>query len=163
MQKPRVHSVFELKDAVGLSSVLTGTAPLKTAIEQSSIPNLFVIPCGPVPPNPGELLVASRFRELMQVLPQYFDYVIFDSPPISNVSDARVLASMCDATILVVKALSTSRHQGYSAVDYLKESHAHLAGVVLNDLDVRAVGSYYSNYYSKYSYSYSTESHKESV
>jgi len=160
MRKPRVQSVFGLTGEVGLSSVLTGTAQLKDAIHESSIPNLFVIPCGPVPPNPGELILADRFRQLTQVLPQYFDYVIFDSPPIANVSDSRILASMCDATILVIKALSTSRHQGYSAVDYLKESHAHIAGVVLNDMDVRALGSYYSYYYSKYSYAYSADSGK---
>ena len=111
-----------------------------------------------MPPNPGELIVANRFRNLVQVLPQYFDYVILDSPPISNVSDARVLASMCDATILVIKALSTSHHQAASAVDYLNGARARLAGIVLNDLDVRAVGSYYSYYYSQYAYSYSTES-----
>jgi capsular exopolysaccharide synthesis family protein len=161
MRKPRVHSVFGLKNTVGLSSVLTGTAPLKATIQQTAIPNLFVIPCGPIPPNPGELIVANRFRELIEVLPQYFDYVILDSPPISNVSDPRILASMCDATILVVKALSTSRHQGGSAIDHLRESRARIAGVVLNDIDVRAVGSYYSYYYSKYSYAYSNDSRKE--
>jgi len=161
MRKPRVHTAFELTNSIGLSSVLTGTTALKNAIEESSIPNLFIIPCGPVPPNPGELIVANRFRELMQVLPQYFDYVIVDSPPISNVSDARILASVCDGTILVVKALSTSRHQGHSAVEYLYEAHARLAGVVLNDLDVRAAGSYYSYYYSKYSYSHSRGSRQE--
>src|SRR5207244_1636600 len=120
MRKPRVHSAFDLKETTtGLSSVLTGTAALKTAIQQCSIPNLFIIPCGPVPPNPGELIVANRFRELMQILPQYFDYVILDSPPVSNVSDARILASVSDATIMVVKALSTTRHQGANAVDHL--------------------------------------------
>jgi capsular exopolysaccharide synthesis family protein len=161
MRKPRVHSVFEMKGAVGLSAVLTGTATLKSAIQDCSVPNLFVIPCGPIPPNPQELIVANRFRELTRILPQYFDYIILDSPPISNVSDARILASMCDTTILVIKAVSTTRHQGRSAVDHLRESHAHLAGVVLNDIDMRAAGSYYS--YSKYSYSYSEDSHKDSA
>lgn len=112
-----------------------------------------MIPCGPIPPNPGELIVANRFQQIVEVLRQYFDYIIVDSPPISNVSDARILASMCDSTILVVKALSTSWHQASSAVDYLRQSRARLAGVILNDLDVRAVGSYYSYHYSKYSYS----------
>jgi polysaccharide biosynthesis transport protein len=159
MRKPRVHSVFALKDTIGLSSVLTGAATLKDAILQSAIPNLFVLTCGPLPPNPGELIVANRFRQLVQILPQYFDYVIFDSPPIANVSDARILASMCDSTILVVKALSTSHHQACTAVDHLRESRARLAGVVLNDVDVRAVGSYYSYYYSssKYGPALSTE------
>jgi len=154
MRKPRVSPVFNLKSGAGLSSVLAGTAELKEAIRESSIPNLYVIPCGPLPPNPGELIVANRFRQLLQVLPQYFDYVILDSPPVSNVSDARILASLCDATVLVVKALSTSRYQVVSSVDKLFEARAHIAGIVLNDLDVRSVGSYYSYYYSKYGQAY---------
>jgi capsular exopolysaccharide synthesis family protein len=157
MRKPRVGSVFRIPNDIGLSSILTGQAALKTAIQQSSIANLFVIPCGPIPPNPGELIVANRFRDLMKVLPQYFDYVILDSPPVSNVSDARILASLADATILVVKAFSTSRHQASSAINQLTESRPRLAGVVLNDLDVKAIGTYYSYYYSKYAYSYSNQ------
>jgi capsular exopolysaccharide synthesis family protein len=152
MRKPRISSVFNLRDPIGLSSVLTGTAPLKAAIQHSPIANLFIMPCGPLPPNPGELIVASRFRQLMQVLPQYFDYVVLDSPPISNVSDARILASICDAAVLVVKALSTSRSQAMNAADQLRESQGRLAGIVLNDIDVNAAGSY-SYYYSKNPYS----------
>jgi capsular exopolysaccharide synthesis family protein len=154
MRKPRISSVFNLKQPVGLSSVLTGTAPLKTAIQDSPVPNLFIMPCGPIPPNPGELIVANRFRQLIQVLPQYFDYVILDSPPVSNVSDARILAAICDATVLVVKALSTSRHQAITGANQLRESHARIAGVVLNDLDVNAIGKYYASYYSAYTHQY---------
>jgi capsular exopolysaccharide synthesis family protein len=142
-----------MKMESGLSSVLTGTATLMEAIQECSVPDLFILPCGPLPPNPGELIVAERFQQLMEILPQYFDFVILDSPPISNVSDSRILAAKSDATILVVKALSTSRHQARGAVDHLHEARARVAGVVLNDLDVRSAGSYYSYYYSKYSYS----------
>jgi capsular exopolysaccharide synthesis family protein len=163
MRKPRVHNVFEMREMVGLASVLTGTAPLKDAIHPTSVPNLFVVPCGPIPPNPGELVVGDGFQRLMEVLPQYFDYVILDSPPVSNVSDARVLSSICDATILVVKALGTTHHSGQNAISYLREARARLAGVVLNDVDVRTAGSYYSYYYSKYSYAYSAQSSDESA
>jgi len=150
MRKPRASAVFAMKESVGLSSILTGTEGLKAAIQKSSIPNLFVIPCGPIPPNPGELIVAAAFRQLMDVLPQYFDYIIVDSPPVTNVSDSRILASICDATVLVVKALSTSRREAQTSVDQLQKAHGRLAGVVLNDVDVRAVGNYYSYYYTKY-------------
>jgi succinoglycan biosynthesis transport protein ExoP len=153
MRKPRLHTIFQLGHGVGLSSFLTGTASLKPAIQPCTVPNLFIIPCGPLPPNPGELIVAKRFEQLMQILPQYFDFVILDSPPISNVSDSRILASKCDATVLVVKALSTSRHHALGAADHLNESHGRIAGVVLNDVDLRAAGRYYSYYYSKYSQS----------
>src|SRR5262249_18267466 len=154
MRKPRISSVFNMKSSAGLSSVLTGTSDLKSAIQPSEIPNLFIVPCGPIPPNPAELIVANRFRHLIEVLRQYFDYVVLDSPPIANVSDARILASMCDATILVVKALSTSRRQAFDAVEWLHDSHSRIAGVVLNDLDVRALGGHYSYYSTKYGHSY---------
>lgn len=163
MRKPRASSVFAMKDSVGLSSVLTGTEALKAAIQPCDIPNLFVIPCGPLPPNPGELIVADGFRQLMGVLPQYFDYIILDSPPVTNVSDSRILASICDATVLVVKALSTSRREAETSLDQLKKAHGRLAGVVLNDVDVHAVGNYYSYYYSKYSYSYSDKNENQSA
>jgi polysaccharide biosynthesis transport protein len=154
MRKPRIHSVFNVKADVGLSSLLTGTASLKDAIQESLVPNLFIIPCGLIPPNPVELIASTRFRQFLELLPQYFDYVIVDSPPISSVSDARPLSSMCDATIVVIKAFSTSRHHASSAAEHLRQSHAHIVGVVLNDLDVRTDGSYYSYYNSKYAYSY---------
>src|SRR5262249_41001581 len=74
MRKPRITSVFNMKNSAGLSSVLTGTSDLKAAIQPSEVPNLFIVPCGPIPPNPAELIVANRFRHLVEVLRQYFDY-----------------------------------------------------------------------------------------
>jgi len=158
MRKPRIQSVFALNDGVGLSSVLTGTASLKMAVQPCPIPNLYVIPCGAIPPNPGELLVADGFRRLIEVLLQFFDFVVLDSPPVSNVSDARVLGSMCDATILVVKAQSTSRYQAATTVAHLRDSHVRLAGVILNELDVRA-GGYHAYYYKNYSYMTEANTH----
>jgi len=92
---------------------------------------------------------------MMDALREYFDYVVLDSPPVGNVSDARILAASSDSTILVVKAFSTSRHHARAAVNHLVDAHAHLGGVVLNDVDVRlrsyyASNSYYRNYYAGY-------------
>jgi len=152
MRKPRVHSVFALGNVTGLSSFLTGSAVLKDVLHESTVPNLFVLPCGIIPPNPGELILSSRFTQLLQVLRQYFDYVVIDSPPVANVSDARVLASSADAAILVVKAFSTSRHLAKRAADLLMQSRIRNIGVVLNDLDVHARTGYYSNYSGRYYY-----------
>jgi capsular exopolysaccharide synthesis family protein len=152
MRKPRVHSVFALGNAMGLSSFLTGSAVLKDVLHESSVPNLFVLPCGIIPPNPGELILSTRFTQLMQVLRQYFDYVVIDSPPVANVSDARVLASSADAAILVVKAFSTSQHLAQRAADLLRQSRIRNIGVILNDLDVHARTGYYSSYSGRYYY-----------
>lgn len=150
MRKPRVHSVFSLGNVPGLSSFLTGSASLKDVIHEGSVPNLFVLPCGVIPPNPGELILSSRFNQLIQVLRQYFDYVVLDSPPLTNVSDARILAGKTDATIVVVKAFSTSRHLARRAVDQLRQSRAGNIGVILNDLNVHSRSKYYSYYSGRY-------------
>jgi len=152
MRKPRVHSVFSMGNRPGLSSFLTGAAELKDVLHESSVANLFVLPCGVIPPNPSELILSSRFNQLIQVLRQYFDYVVVDSPPLTNVSDARILASNTDATILVIKAFSTSRHLAKRAADHLNASHARTVGVILNDLDVHARTGYYSYYSGRYYY-----------
>jgi capsular exopolysaccharide synthesis family protein len=154
MRKPRVHNVFSLGQAVGLSSFLAGASMLKEVIHETSVPNLLVIPCGATPPNPGELVLSPVFRRMTEALREYFDYIVLDSPPVGNVSDARILGAAADSTILVVKAFSTSRHHARNAVNHLLEARTRLAGVVLNDIDVRLrsyySGSYYKTYYSGY-------------
>ena len=116
----------------------------------------MVIPCGVTPPNPGELILSSGFRRMIDVMREYFDYIVLDSPPVGNVSDARILAVNADSTVLVIKSFSTSRHQAREAVSHLTSAHARLGGVVLNDVDVRRRSyysgySYYRTYYSGYS------------
>jgi polysaccharide biosynthesis transport protein len=147
MRKPRVHTVFGLENVTGLSSFLTGSASLQQVIHQTSVPNLFVVPCGMIPPNPGELILSNRFNRMMEVVREYFEYVIIDSPPLSNVSDGRVLANSCEGVLLVIKASATSRHAARKALDNLSESRAHTVGAILNDVDVRSRSGDYSYYY----------------
>ena len=150
MRKPRVHTIFDLQPQQGLSSFLTGTASLKDVIHETEVPNLFLLPCGIIPPNPGELILSTRFRQLMGVLEQYFDFVVLDSPPLTNVSDAQILASSSDAVILVIKSGATSRHLVKRAVARLRESRTRIAGIVLNDMNLGSRNSYYSYYSSRY-------------
>jgi polysaccharide biosynthesis transport protein len=149
MRKPRIHSVFSIGNLPGLTSFLTGSANLKDVIHDVGPANLHLLPCGVIPPNPAELIQSGRFNHLVQVLRQYFDYVVLDSPPLANVSDARILAANAEATLLVVKAFSTSRHVTKRAVENLQELKARNIAVILNDLDVRMRGnySYYSDRY----------------
>jgi len=152
MRKPRIHSVFSVGNLPGLTSFLTGSANLKDVIHDVGPANLHLLPCGVIPPNPAELIQSGRFNHLVQVLRQYFDYVVLDSPPLANVSDARILAANAEATLLVVKAFSTSRHVAKRAVDHLQELKARNIAVILNDLDVRMRGNY-SYYSDRYYYS----------
>jgi len=155
MHKPRVQGVFSLGNSPGLSAFLAGTSTLKDVIHETHIPGLLVLPCGVTPPNPGELVLSAGFRRMIEALREYFDYIVLDSPPVGNVSDARILAAAADSTILVVKALSTSRHHAREAVAHLTNTRARIGGVVLNDVDVRRRSyysgySYYRTYYSNY-------------
>jgi capsular exopolysaccharide synthesis family protein len=157
MRKPRIHAALGLGNALGLSSFLTGAANLKDVIHETAIPGLYVIPCGAIPPNPGELILSSRFARMMELAKEYFDYVVLDSPPLSHVSDGRVLANSCEAVLIVIKAASTSRHAVRKATEQLADSRARLAGAVLNDVDVRKRNSDYSYYYNKGYYNASTD------
>jgi capsular exopolysaccharide synthesis family protein len=167
MRKPRVQNVFPIASSVGLSAFLAGASTLKDVIYETTVPGLMVIPCGVTPPNPGELILSPGFRKMLEVLGTYFEYVVLDSPPVGNVSDARILAVNADSTILVVKAFSTSRHYAREAIAHLTNAHARVAGVVLNDVDVRrrsyySGSSYYRTYYSGYGgYRHSTPSSKD--
>jgi capsular exopolysaccharide synthesis family protein len=146
MRKPRIQNVFNLPgQSVGLSSFLAGASSLKDVIYKTTIENLWAIPCGFTPPNPGELILSSGFRKMLETLRDYFDFVVLDSPPVGYVSDSRILASTSDATILVVKAFATSRRQAQDAVGHLTNAHAHVRGVVLNDMDMRR-RSYYTGH-----------------
>lgn len=146
MRKPRIHAILKVPNSIGLSALLTGAAPIEDVVQITTVPNLFVIPCGVIPPNPSELLVSRTFQQMLAALSQQFDYVVIDSPPVNLVSDARILGSMVDRIVLVVRALSTSRHQVQQAVDHLSGSRNNIAGIVLNDLDAKR-GSYYSGQY----------------
>jgi capsular exopolysaccharide synthesis family protein len=155
MRKPRVQLVFPIESPSGLSAFLAGSSKLKDVIYETKVPGLMIIPCGITPPNPGELILSPGFRKMLETLGGYFDYVVLDSPPVGNVSDARILGVMADSTILVVKAFSTSRHHAREAVAHLTNAHARVGGVVLNDVDVRRRSyysgySYYRTYYSGY-------------
>jgi capsular exopolysaccharide synthesis family protein len=146
MRKPRVHSVFALGATPGLSALLAGSATIKEVLHKSSVPNLFIIPCGVIPPNPAELLMSNRFKHTLTSLSEYFDYVVIDSPPVSNVSDARIIGRSTDSTLLVVKAWETPRGAADQAVNSLIQARARVSGIVLNDIDVRTKGYHYSGY-----------------
>jgi capsular exopolysaccharide synthesis family protein len=146
MRKPRLDKIFSLRHKPGLSNFLSGSEQFKNVIHETAIPNLFVIPCGVIPPNPGELILSNRFKQMLEVLRKYFDYVVLDSPPLNNVSDGRILATTVDGVVLVVKALSTSRHVVLRSLDYLEDSRSRLIGVVLNDYNLKSKGGYYYSY-----------------
>jgi capsular exopolysaccharide synthesis family protein len=156
MRRPRIDTLFSLRNKVGLSNYLTGTEEIESVLHETQFDALSVIPCGVVPPNPGELILSARFKKMLEILQRRFDYVVIDSPPLSNVSDGRIIAAGVDGVVFVVRALSTSRHAVVRSLELLDKAHSRLLGVVLNDYDVQKKGNYYYPYY-KQSYYKSSE------
>ncbi len=149
MRRPRLHRAFGIPNDIGLTSTVVGEASIDDAIKATEVPNLSVLPCGPLPPNPAELLHAERFKKLVDLLASKFDRLIFDSPPIGAVADAVVLSTQVDATLLVLRAGKTTYEMGRRAVDGLFGVNAFVAGSVLNNLDLesQSYGYYYYYYY----------------
>ncbi len=152
-RKPRVHALFALaKPEVGLASVVDGTADLDAAIRPCDVDNLFLLPCGPRPTNPAELLAGERFAAILTDLKGKFDHVVIDTPPLLVVSDPLVVAQRADAVVLVFGITRRSRGQVERARELLADTGANLIGVVVNGVDGPA-GGYSAGAY-KYGYHY---------
>ncbi len=150
MRRPRLHKSFGVSNESGLSNLIVGEGNLEAAIKSTEVPGLFLLPSGPVPPNPAELLHTARFAELAKKLGEEFDRVLFDSPPVGAVTDPLVLANQMEGTLLVAKMFRTNRDLVERAVKSLNDANANIMGAVLNDVDIekREYGYYLGYYYS---------------
>ncbi len=149
LRKPRIHKSFGLPNDVGVSSIIVGETRLEDAIRHSELPGLDVLTCGPIPPNPAELLHTAKFQELLTLLKSKYDKVIFDAPPVGAVTDPVILGTQVDGVILIAKTGYTAREMVVHAVRTLEDARVHLLGVILNDMDISAkkYGYYYGKYY----------------
>ena len=152
LRRPRVHRVFGVDKNVGLTSLVMGKASLQEAVQPTKVDGLSVLPAGPIPPNPSELLHSNAFGQLKEDLLMRYDWVIFDSPPMGAVTDAAVLAPQVDGVLVVVRAGKTTRDSVLSAKKQLSSVSARLVGCVLNDIDVRLRGPYYRRNSYRYQY-----------
>ncbi|MBC7328861.1 polysaccharide biosynthesis tyrosine autokinase [bacterium] len=152
LRRPRVHEIFGLDREVGLTNLLVGEADTEEAVKPTEIDNLYAITCGPIPPNPAELLESERMREVLEELKQKFDIVIIDSPLVMGMADAVILSSICDGALIVARYNSTSRSALNQARKMLENVKANILGAVLNEMDVRRAryGGYYYYYYYYY-------------
>jgi capsular exopolysaccharide synthesis family protein len=155
-RRPRQHKLFGMSPAVGLASVIGGDVELADAIHTSAVPGLAVLPCGPVPPNPAELLTLPRFEELLKYISAQYDYVLIDTPPLLAVTDPCVVAARVDGVLLTLRLGNEVRPQAERARDILGTLGARILGVVVNGVDMRKGKGYgYDNYnygYGRYAY-----------
>jgi len=161
LRRPSTHTVFSFGREPGLVNVLIGELAPDHACRPTGIRNLDLLTCGPIPPNPSELLGSDRARQLLQQLRQNYDIVFLDTPPVISVIDALVLAPIAHAYVLVARANETRIEALIKARELLERVSARIVGAVLNEFDISTTyGSYYRYYrYYKY-YHYYAESDK---
>lgn len=147
MRRPRLHASTGISRSTGLSNLILGDQNYDEVIRSTDIPNLFVLPCGPTPPNPAELLMTKRFEHVLADLKQRFDLVILDSPPLQPVTDAVLLSKHTDGVLLVVRAGKTARDEIRRSARQVRGVGGNIIGVVVNELDASSRDSYYYSYY----------------
>jgi capsular exopolysaccharide synthesis family protein len=147
LRHPDLHRILDVPQTPGLSDLLVGGVGVADVIRPTRIPHLFVIPAGPVPTNPAELLFSSRFTQAMAEVGERFTHIVVDSPPMMGVSDTLVLAPRVEGVILVVRQRHTGRDAAQRAVQMLGSVRARILGVVVNHADVRSTVAGYQYYH----------------
>ncbi|WP_172448419.1 GumC family protein [Caulobacter mirabilis] len=149
LRNPSMHQVLAAENSKGLSNILAGGASLQAVVQPTSEPNLSFVACGPLPPNPAELLSGNRVSLLLEEACRHFDTVVIDGPPVLGLSDAPLLASQVGGTLFVLEAGGTRRGQARGALKRLRMGQARLLGIVLTKFNMKTTSYGYS-----YSYDY---------
>jgi polysaccharide biosynthesis transport protein len=148
LRRPRLHKSLGVSRATGLTNLIMNEVTIDDVVKTTDIPNLYVLPCGPTPPNPAELLLTKRFREILGQLQERFDFILLDSPPLLAVTDAVILSRLSDGVVLIAQAGKTIADDARNAAGQLRDVDAPILGVILNDMDLsdRRYGYYYYQY-----------------
>ena len=161
LRKPKQHQVFEVQRSPGLTDYLARDIPLEDIIKATSFVNVQVLPAGTTPPNPTEMLGSNKMKNLLTLVDDMYDFVLFDTPPIIAVSDAKMLAQRVKNVLLVVRAAKTNYQVITEAKARLEKVEAYIVGAVLNGVEMRKGYGYnyqYNYYYEDY---YSSGSKKK--
>ena len=147
LRRPTQHKHLDIPREPGVTNYLLDgkDGEFEPFLQSTSTPNLFALACGPIPPNPPELVGTTKFKALLDTLKSRYDWVIVDSPPVANLADTVVLASVCDMMVMVIKHNENDRDLVRRCVKRLRDIDTDIIGAVLNAVDVQ--GSYYNKYY----------------
>jgi tyrosine-protein kinase Etk/Wzc len=158
LRKPKIYSDFGLSNEKGVSTWLIGKDELQDVIKETPYENLFIIPAGPIPPNPSELIALDKTKELLRLLKEKYECIVIDSSPIGTVSDSFHLTSLADTCILIIRRNLTLKDLLENTVKELKISNVKSISVVINDLrpDYKRYG-----YGEKYGYNHGNEKSKK--
>ncbi len=147
LRRPALHQIFDVHGTAGFTDVMRDDSLMsRPPLQDTCVPNLFLMSSGALPPNPSELLASRRMGDVIAALQEHADIVLFDAPPVIAVTDAAVLASKVDAVLLVISAGKTKREHARQAKALLEKVNAHLIGTVLNNVKGEtSLYQYYSN------------------
>jgi capsular exopolysaccharide synthesis family protein len=162
MRRPRLHAVFGISNGEGLSTLLStelNKEAIPEVIKRDETTKLYLLPSGPVPPNPAELIGSEQMSNLLRALQDNFTHIVVDSPPIASFTDGVLIASMVDGVLLVVHSGKSSRQVVRRSKQLLNDIGARIFGVVLNNVNLRAEDNYYyyQSYYHRDNYRQSDE------
>jgi capsular exopolysaccharide synthesis family protein len=143
LRRPRQHRIFKVKNTFGLTTYLTDSVPFKDVVKPTEIPGLYLINSGPVPPNPAELLGSEKMTRFIGMMAGECDYLLFDLPPMLEISDALVLGAKVDGMVLVVWGDQTSREALKKAREKLDLLKVRTIGVIINNVSLPHHGYYY--------------------
>ncbi|MGA9771250.1 MAG: polysaccharide biosynthesis tyrosine autokinase [Blastocatellia bacterium] len=146
LRKPSTHKLLNVEHQNGLSTYLSRETEVHGLIHKLPIGNLSLLPCGPIPPNPAELLSSNKMKNMLAMLSEHYDHILIDSPPLLSVTDSVILSTMVDGVILVVHGGKSTRIAARRARQELTSVGAKIFGVVLNNLDVSRDGYDYTYY-----------------
>jgi len=150
LRRPALHRLFGMDNSRGLTTALVEGLPFAELAQPTRIPGLSLLPSGPLPPNPAELVGSNRMRErLEEAAGSAFDLVLCDSPPVIAVSDGVALAAQCDGVIVVIRAGVVAHDVIRRAIEQIEAVKGKILGVLLNDVDLKRDG-YYHAYYRYY-------------
>jgi capsular exopolysaccharide synthesis family protein len=150
LRKPTIHSYVKLSNEKGLTTILAQNEDFRSIIKDIKIDNLDIIPSGPIPPNPAELLGSQRMEKFLETVKGFYDYILIDTPPVGFLTDAAVLSTKIDGVILVIPSGRVTIELANRVKHSLQRVKANIIGVVLNKMPVNRSSYYYSNYNNYY-------------
>ena len=156
LRKPLQHKVFGLLNK-GLTNIIAMGLTFDEVVNKDVFPNLDVLPSGPIPPRPSELLGAEKMSDILKEVGEKYDFILLDLPPILAVTDAAIVGHMADGIVLVVRSGITAPEEAKEAKKRLEAGHANILGVVLNGVPTEKKGYGYGYYY----YDYYDENHEK--
>ena len=147
LRNPTVHRLFGVSNTFGVTDILTGQKSFENCVNITDVKGLHVLTCGKIPPNPSEMLASRKMRDFINNIKDNYDYVFIDAPPIGIITDAGIISTYVDGTLLVVSAGEADIEQVKISKERLDKVNANILGVVLNKYEDESGSNAYYNYY----------------